>query len=325
MLVKRFPKNIIVIAIACCTSLYSCKDKLELPDQPVDSYTRVYMPSAADGTVVKVLKITDDVQSAVYGAAYGGLGYPNNDIPVTFTVNPAEVDNFNAANKTAYAILPEGSYTLSGLNATILQGSLSTAPLTLSFKTKGDGAMRVLKTYVLPVSIANTSVKVNEALRTTYYVVTAQPDFNNYPNYNRAEWTILNFSSQEATGEGANNGRAIFALDGSTDTYWHTQYRGAAPLPPHYLTIDMGTTKTLHGLSFVGRQSTGAGKPNEVNVRISLDNVTWTDAGTFNLQNVQTIQKVFLPEGFQNARYFKVTVNSSFSNTYTQIAELNAF
>ena len=152
-----------------------------------------------------------------------------------------------------------------------------------------------------------------------------QPDLKDYPNYDRALWQVIDFSSEEANGEGANNGRAIFALDGNNGTFWHTQWQGASPGPPHYLTIDMGTVKTLHGLSFLGRQADGGGKPNEVNIQVSTDNATWTNAGTVNLLNSQALQSQFFPNGFQSGRYFKVIVNSAYNGSYTQIAELNAF
>jgi hypothetical protein len=325
MLTKNNSKYLLFAGLAIGSLLYGCKDKVDLPNQPISSYSQVYMPEAVNNPVVKTFKITDSAQTAVYGANFGGQDYPTTDIPVTFTVNSAMVDSFNVVNKTNYSLLPAASYTLSNTTATIQKGQLSTSPFTISFKTKGDGAMDALKTYLLPVSISATGVKVNQALRTTFYQVKAQPDFNDYPDYDRSKWQVIGFSSQEASGEGPNNGRAIFALDGDVNTFWHSNWSGAAPGPPHYIIIDMGGVATLHGLSFVGRQGDGGGKPNEVNVQVSLDNVAWVDAGTFNLLNNRDLQKQFLPGGFKDARYFKVTINSAYNASYMQIAELNAF
>ncbi len=112
----------------------ACKDDYNLPYQPIESYTRIYMPQAVNGPIVRTLKITDSVQSLTYGANYGGQGYPDADIPVTFTVDNGKVDSFNTANKTSYggggggAVLPEGSYTLSDLSTVIPKGQVSTAP-----------------------------------------------------------------------------------------------------------------------------------------------------------------------------------------------------
>jgi hypothetical protein len=314
-----------LIALVQSIVLSGCKDKVVLPYQPIDSYTQIYMPEAVNGPIIKTLKITDSVQTLIYGANYGGQGYPGNDILVNFTVNKALADSFNVANKTDYPVMPDGSYTLSANTAIIPKGKVSTTPLTISVKTNGTSAMDALKTYILPVGISGSPVKVREALRTTFYILKAQPDFNDYPNYDRANWAIIGFSSQEANGEGPDNGRAIFALDGNTSTFWHTQWSGASPGPPHYIIIDMKEAKTLHGVSFVGRQADGGGKPNEVNIQVSLDNTTWTDAGTFNLLNNKDLQKQFLPNGFKSARYIKVIISSAYNGSYTQVAEFNAF
>lgn len=236
------------------------------------------------------------------------------------------MDSFNKANSTSYPLLPAGCYTLSGVSGVIHQGELSTGIMHISFKTKGSGAMEALKTYLLPISISSKSaVTINPLLSTTFYVVKAQPDFNDYTSYDRSTWQVIGFSSQEASGEGPDNGRAVFAIDGNVGTFWHTQWSGASPGPPHYITIDMGAVKTIHGLSFVGRQSDGGGKPNAVDVMVSSDNINWVDAGAFTLLNNKDLQKQFLPLGFKDARYFKVIVNSAYNGSYTQIAELNAF
>jgi hypothetical protein len=327
MISKNISKLGLLILVASLIQLMSCKDNFPaLPDQPIDKYTQVYMPQAVNQPTVNVLKITDSIQTVTFGAELGGFGYVGSDIPITFKINKAAADSFNVANKTAYPLLPDNTYTMSALSAVIPKGGLSTAPLNISFITKGASAMDALKTFILPVSIAGSSIKVNENLRTTCFLVTSQPDFANYPNYDRTNWQVIDYSSQESSGEGPNNGRAIFAIDGDVNTYWHSKWTGTAAVPPHYITIDMGAVNVMHGLSFVGRQSTANGKPNEVNVQISTDNVTWANAGTFNLLNNTSLQKQFLPLGFnKSARYFKVIVNSAYSTTVTQIAELNAF
>lgn len=313
------------LMIAACLFAAGCKDDLNLPYQPVESYNRVYMPQAVNGPIVRTLKITDSVQTLVYGANFGGQDYPVEDIAVNFTVNQQKADSFNNANRTSYALLPADSYTLSATAAVIPKGKLSTEPLIITFKTNGAGAMVALRTYILPITLTTKTGTVTEGLRTTFYIVKAQPDLKDYPNYDRAAWGITGFSSQEANGEGPNNGRVIHTLDNNNGTFWHSQWQGGSPGPPHWFSIDMGTEKTLHGLSFVGRQGDYNGRPNEVNVQVSIDNSTWTDAGTFTLQNNKDLQSVFLPDGFKQARYFKVSVNSSYNAGYTHLAEFNAF
>jgi hypothetical protein len=324
---KQFKLFFVLLGLIGSTFWYGCKDDVDLPYQPIDSYTNVYMPQGVNGPVTMALKVKDNlIQTAVYGAVYGGYGVPDADIPVSFAVNNALVAAYNSINKTNYEILPAGSYSLSALNSVIPQGKTGSEPLKVIFKTKGEGAMDAFKNYLLPITVSSPTVLVKESLKTVYYIVRALPDLADYPNFDRTKFSVIGFSSQEANGEGPNNGRAVFVLDGDNNTFWHSQWQGTPAAPPHYLLIDMGEVKTFHGLSFLARQGDQNGKPNEVNLQISTDNVIWTDAGNTTLLNNKNLQPVFFESAFnKQARYLKVTVNSSYGASVTHIAELNAF
>ncbi|HEY9259430.1 discoidin domain-containing protein [Chitinophaga sp.] len=307
---------------ACCIfllGLFSCTDKFELPDQPLSAYNKVYMPLAVNNPKVYAFAVADSAQAMIYSASYGGQDYPTSDIQVTFSSNTALVDSFNAVNHTAYLPMPDKSYTLSTTTGTIRKGSLGTGPLTIDVKTSGAGSIDIMKEYLLPVSIVSASATINESLRTTFYKVRAD-----YPVYDRSNWQVLSFSSQEANGEGSGNGKVINALDNNNATYWHSQWQGTSPGPPHFFVIDMGEVKTLHGFSFLDRQSDNAGKPQDVVVETSMDNITWTTAGSFTLANTKDLQPKVL-SSFTDARYFRITIQNSYNATYTHLAELNAF
>lgn len=299
--------------------LFSCTDKFELPDQPLSAYNKVYMPLAVNNPKVYAFQVADSTQTMIYSANYGGQDYPTTDIAVTFSPNTALVDSFNTANHTSYLPMPDKSYTLSATTGTIPKGVLGTGPLKIAVKTSGAGAIDIMKDYLLPVSIVSASAKINESLRTTFYKVRAD-----YPVYDRTNWQVLSFSSQEANGEGAGNGKVINALDNNPATYWHSQWQGGSPGPPHFFVIDMGEVKTLHGFSFLDRQSDNTGKPQHVVVATSMDNITWTNAGAFTLANTKDLQPQVLPSA-AGARYFKITIQDSYGATYTHLAELNAF
>ncbi|RPD42952.1 BT_3987 domain-containing protein [Chitinophaga barathri] len=316
-------KNIILL-LCTAACLYSCKDEYDLPDQPLDQYIKVYMPLAVNNPVRKTLSVADTLQHITYGACYGGQDYPESDINIRFKVNAALIDSFNNANSTSYEILPSDSYTLSSMEGIISKGQLSTSPLSINIRTKGANAMPALKNFILPLAIEQSSITVNETLRTTFFIIKAQPDLANYPDYDRALWTIAGFSSEEANGEGPNNGRAVFTLDGDAGTFWHSQWQGTSAAAPHFITYDMGEQKEVHGLSFIARQGSGSGKPSNVSVEVSTDNVTWEAAGNLELQNTQDKQRLFLA-GFKQARYIKVTITASFSASYSHLAELYAF
>jgi hypothetical protein len=324
---RKYQALFMLFGLISSAILPGCKDNVDLPDQPLENYVNVYMPQGINGPVTANLKVKENlVQTVVFGADYGGYGYPDADVPVSFTVDNSLVATYNGANKTSYQVLPSGSYSLSATSSVIPKGKLATAPLKVSFKTTGTGAITAFTTYLLPITVSCPTVKVRESLKTVYYIVTALPDLADYPNFDRSKFSIVDFSSQEANGEGPNNGRAVFVLDGVNTTFWHSQWQNGTASPPHYLTVDMGELKTFHGLSFLTRQTNDNGKPNEVNLKLSTDNVTWTDYGILNLANTQNLQSVFFPSGFnKQARYFKVTINSSYGSNVTHLAELYAF
>jgi Domain of unknown function (DUF1735)./F5/8 type C domain. len=310
----------VLLLLACV----ACQPDYYLPEQPLEQYEKVYMPQAVNNPVAATLKIADTPQYIIYSANFGGQDYPAADIDVTFSVNNALIDSFNTANGTNYLPLPDNSYELSHLTATIPAGGLSTGPLKIAVKTNGPDAMPILRDFLLPISITKAGANVNEELRTVFFVVRAQPELADYPPYDRSTMTIIDFSSEEANGEGPNNGHAIHAFDNNPNSFWHSQWQGASPGPPHHLTVDMGETKTVHGVGLLARQSGHNGKPREVLIQVSEDNVTWTDAGSFTAANTTSQQWTFLP-AFVDARYVRLVIESSYGANYVHLAEFQIF
>jgi len=117
--------------------------------------------------------MTNDVQTIVYGAAYGGVGYPDNDITVTFKVDNSLIQGFNSQNNTNYTAMPAGSYELEKLTAVIPKGKMSTEPLKIKVKTLGS--LEAFKQYLLPVTIS-ADATLNEKLKTAYFLIQGQRD-----------------------------------------------------------------------------------------------------------------------------------------------------
>jgi len=319
-----------VVYFSFAASLFtSCvKNDVDLPEQKLDDYNQVYMSQAVSNPVIATLIMKSEEQSLTYGASFGGYGYPSEDITVNFTVGSNLVDSFNTANGTSYPLMPEGSYTLTATSAVIAKGTLSTQPLDLKIKT--EGALELFKEYLLPVTMSmnhtGTDIKQNMQLSTTFYVIKGSLDFADFPDYDRSKWAVTDFSSQEAEGEGPDNGHAIHAIDNNINTFWHSQWLGASPGLPHHITIDMGENKTIHGFYFVPRQNSGSGRPKDITIQTSTDGTAWTDAGNVTLENSNDLQRKFLLTGFKEARYFKITVTSTHGGAnYTHLAEVGAF
>ena len=313
-----------LVIVASIILSQSCKNEVVLPPQDESSYNQLYMPQAVNGAVSGTLEVKPAEQFLIFGANYGGRGFPEHDIKVSFNVDETLVAAYNAAKNTSYKVLPVESYQLSATEAVVRKGDLATAPLKVIVKTAGEKAIPMFTTYLLPVTM-NADFKINQNLKTTYFLITAEPSIADYPDYDRATWSVVDFSSQEATGEGPNNGRAVFALDNNVNTYWHAQWSGSGSVLPHHITFDMGTTKTIHGCNFTQRQISGSGgKADSVEIQTSLDKINWTRAAGFHLDIVQTQQKRWLPN-FVDARYVKYVVISTHGGVYSSLAEFGAY
>ena len=127
-------KSIVYITrvLAAALLLTSCDPDVEIPGQEnIDSYTAVYIPQAGRPMKPQILGIDDEPQIIYLGVAYGGAGYPSRNIDVTFTVDQALIDSYNATNKTEYSMLPQEAYTLSGKEVVIPSGKTGSSLLKL--------------------------------------------------------------------------------------------------------------------------------------------------------------------------------------------------
>lgn len=193
------------------------------------------------------------------------------------------------------------------------------------------------------IKISNISINKKSALypQTTqeiwkYDPITRTGGDTQYDPYNRTGWSIVAFSSQEETGEGAApNGRAIAVLDGDINTFWHSRWTGAGATPPHYITVDMKKALPVKGFSFRHRYPSMQRAIRNVKVEVSNDGSTWTMIPnadplitnyTYTLALVDTQQDLYLPAN-STFRYFRITVPTKadvYDGTdYAALAELN--
>lgn len=260
-------------------------------------------------------------------------GSPEGNITVHFKANPALVADYNKMHGTSYKALPDANFTLDASGA-IPKGESATSGLRLLIKN-GDG-LEAFATYLLPITIEGVDgAELSNIQRTTYFLVTRQPSVNNLPNLDRIGWSVYSYSSQEpGEGDGTNNnGLAIAALDDDLDTYWHSKWDPDDVPPPHFIAIDMGAIKTLHGLGYICRHLegdwavNGHGQFKVITVSLSTDGTNWTDAGTFHLalppiENPSYETRFALP--VSQARYFKITVTEPWNAPGTSVAEIYA-
>lgn len=305
----------------------SCLGDVEIPGGDNNAYDVVYMPQAYNNPNVQELKYEDAVKTIVYGAYFGGYGYPAQNIEVQFEVDESQVALYNEVNGTNYDILPSGSYSIIN-TANIAEGELSGEDLKVTLNPV-QGKLELFKKYLLPISIKSVSGNylANPNLDVTYFVVSASLDYNDYSNFDRTNWVVTASSDEpaESNGEFPNNGLALAAIDGALNSFWHTKWSGGEPSPPHWLTVDMGETKEVHGFVLYGRQSNNDGKPKDVVFEVSADGENWVEVKNVTLQNVNDKQRFFV-DAFVEGRYFRMTVNTTFADkASTHLAEIYAF
>lgn len=243
-------------------------------------------------------------------------------VKVNIEIDPTVTAPFQdpVADSIQYALMPENYYEILLSELEIPAGITDTSFQVVIFPKQFDISQTG---YVLPVSISTPSAVNLSSMHTAYIHIAKDP----FPPYSTNDWTVVNFSSQEETGEGSDNGRVYNAFDGNSSTFWHTQWDGAQPGPPHWFVIDMHQQHVLHGIMFLDRQGVGSpGRPKEVKVEASLDNSTWEIVKTFTLPDNNTWQNIKFTPPTTSYRYLKVTISSMYGDTfYTNLAEFKVY
>ncbi len=84
--------------------------------------------------------------------------------------------------------------------------------------------------------------------------------------------TIYSVDSEELTGE---DGAAGNAIDGRSDTFWHTEWYRQDPDFPHEIVIDLGGTYEVSGVNYLPRQRGINGTVYSYEILVSRDAGTW--------------------------------------------------
>ena len=171
----------------------------------------------------------------------------------------------------------------------------------------------------IPIQISGTSLTLNDYAQWQLDVTTGHwsDDQSLIPQTN---WSLVYADSQETQKE---DGKATNAFDGSTSTFWHTQYTGSAPALPHEIQIDLGATYGLDGFHYVARQDDSThGMVADYQFYVSSDKTNWGTAvatGTFNADT--SAQRVMFTR--KTGRYIRfVALSEVGGNPWTSIAEL---
>ena len=86
-------------------------------------------------------------------------------------------------------------------------------------------------------------------------------------------WTLKYVDSQETS---CANGAATLGFDGNPTTMWQTQWCSSSPGPPHEIQINLGTSYSLVGFTYLPRQDhNDNGKIKQYEFYVSVDGNNW--------------------------------------------------
>jgi hypothetical protein len=151
-----------------------------------------------------------------------------------------------------------------------------------------------------------------------------------YTPISKTGWSVAYVDSEETTGEGTNNGKAIYAIDGDSTKFWHTQWQGAQPTYPHEIQINLGAIHDVSGISILSRYNSPNGKAKQYEIYVSTDGVSWQTAqaiGDFSYPNVNAAaQRTYVYFGAVTAQYVRIKMLSSYGDFYySVISEIDIY
>jgi hypothetical protein len=149
-------------------------------------------------------------------------------------------------------------------------------------------------------------------------------EFGNRTELSKQGWSITSFSSEETSGEGATDGRAVNLIDGDLNSYWHSKWTGTAAIYPHQVVIDMGSLKSVEGVSMVQRNSLSR-SVKDFEILYSNDGQSYVSAGNYILVNSGSVQ-YFKFSTKVSMRHLKIVAKSAHDgDKFAALAEIGAF
>jgi HEAT repeat protein len=141
----------------------------------------------------------------------------------------------------------------------------------------------------------------------------------------KSRWKILSFSSENTQFE---DERAVLAIDGNPNTFWHTLWSGGNPGHPHHIAVDMAEEMAVTGFTYLPRQDGRQikGVIGEFEFYVSRDPNDWgrpVATGRFDKIEVDPRGRVVLLTRAVTGRYFKlVSLSAPGGEPYAGAAEV---
>ena len=227
---------------------------------------------------------------------------------VTFGVDTTQMSAYVQEYGQA-DLLPAGDYQLIDSVASMPAGAQQSS--TVKIRLLSTARVDPFKTYVVPVVIKNVGGKTapirgNAVL---FIVFTKVPDPNAF--------SVVSSTSDDGSNLASN------ILNGNY-TCWRTPFFTTDSLPPQSVVVDLAAPWPINGITFRGGpNSFFAGAPTRVEIDLSTDGTTWTDAGQFNFTGVSQAVISVISFPTTTARYFRFTILDATSYAGYVFAELS--
>jgi hypothetical protein len=164
---------------------------------------------------------------------------------------------------------------------------------------------------------APTAIDTFNAFNTEWTQVSNIPVYRELTLFDKSSWSVISWSSQ------AWEARANALIDGSDDTFWHSDWETPIEVP-HWAIIDMGVTKEIAKINTYRRK----GMPDTKSVWYYIgddpdpDAASWRKIaeGTYESGDLLTMTFVVVA-----GRYLKIYLPDSNRGPYTSVAEVDVF
>jgi lysophospholipase L1-like esterase len=235
-------------------------------------------------------------------APNGFISSPSLDV----TINVGDTVNFTGGGSDPDNNLPLSYYWSFGSGSGI-PDSTAQSPGVVQFNNPGSFTVTFTVKDSLGLSDPTPAVRVITVLS---------------PTIPHANWSLKYVDSQETKCE---NGAAVNAFDGNTNTIWHTQYCPSSTPLPHEIQINLGGMYNISGFRYLPRQDGGVnGRIGQYEFYVSTDGTNWgtpVALGTF--ANSATEKLVLFTS--TTGQYVRLRALSEINGgPWTSMAELNA-
>ena len=175
----------------------------------------VYLDVAETSDVqAATIKNTIDAYDRTFTAT---LAYPSDrDVTLSVAVDPSLVERYNARYGTAWTMLDARYYTLSAETATIAAGKTTSETLTLHLQNllgegaEQTGALPLDETYLVPVTISQSSVPTLASSSTVWYVVKRSSNITTAAQLGSGNW--INFPTLDKYGDNSKAWNGLTAM-----------------------------------------------------------------------------------------------------------------